>query len=103
MKAAVRKTTYAIVDDELVTTEVDTEVEVLIYTVSGLEPTEWLSFAHGPQSINLTYEDRIRAEGWQAQTGTPPVKVDGRWGGRNYSGYFMPAEEVCRVLDELRK
>jgi hypothetical protein len=35
---------------------------------------------------------------WSAQAGTPPVKVDGFWGGRNYSKIVVPAAELQRVL-----
>jgi hypothetical protein len=35
---------------------------------------------------------------WSAQAGTPPVKVDGYWGGRNYPKIVVPASELRRVL-----
>lgn len=54
------------------------------------------SAASGPVERLL---ERAREGGdWLAQFGTPPVFLDGCWGGRNYPEVRVAAAELVRVL-----
>lgn len=104
MRATIQVTAYSVAGGSLRENTVGVDMEVLLYRVDRADgPQHWLALANGPQSVQITPESEpeLRERGWLAQTGTPPVCVDGRWGGRNYPRYEMPASEVCRVLDAL--
>jgi hypothetical protein len=60
----------------------------------------WLYLGNSAASARIEYLRR-RAQDelpWGAQFGTPPVRVDGYWGGRNYPNIVVEGSELARVL-----
>jgi hypothetical protein len=74
----------------------ETTAEDTSYRIEG----DYLYLGNSEASARLQDLEGIAREGedWSAQAGTPPVKVDGYWGGRNYPKIVVPAAELRRVL-----
>lgn len=99
MIITVKITYYSVVGNALVEATYDEEKELHVYDRDGVE---WLGFVRGPQSMPFDrIDEAIRNGGWSAQSGTPPVCVDGRWGGRNYPKMFINVDELQRAKEEL--
>jgi hypothetical protein len=89
----VQKIHEARADYELVQ---ETTAEDTAYRVEN----DYLYLGNSQASARLEDLEGLAREGedWSAQAGTPPVEVDGYWGGRNYSKIVVPASELRRVL-----
>jgi hypothetical protein len=115
-------TRYSVVDDHLV--ETTAEEETGFHVAESATPLQALYapgtylYLHNSEAsalVGVLLEAARRGEGWDAQAGTPPVRVEcqaerwGRytccpgaceagWGGRNYPKVYVSAEALLEVL-----
>lgn len=96
-----RVTKYYLTNDgpfEPMTLHERTETGVFTITVrDGVGGQDWIYLDGGPCSMPV---DRLAGAanlGWHVQSGTPPVCIDGEWGGRNYPRIYIPAEQVAKI------
>lgn len=95
---------YRVRNNDLVEEPETREVELRVVARTALndEEVDWLYVEDGPQSMRLDQvPEAIRRGGWLAQAGTPPIRTDGGWGGRNYPNYFISGEELKKAWDVL--
>ena len=100
MNALVRETTYHVAEGEVKETTTDVEMSFILTTSNE---KLWVSHEHGPQSLPLEgmYELVEKGNDWLMQYGTPPVCVEGRWGGRNYPHMVVPHAELVKLKQEI--
>lgn len=85
-------TRYAVVNGRLVETTADEQTS---YRIND----GWLYLGNSQASVRVESAREMAREEqeWCAQSGTPPVCVDGHWGGRNYPKIHVGVVELLRV------
>jgi len=101
MNAIVQETSYHVAEGEVKETTI--EVEMSFTLTSSGNGELWVSHEHGPQSLPLKGLCELveKDSNWLMQFGTPPVCVDGTWGGRNYSRMVVPHTELVKLKQEF--
>ena len=100
--AEIYETRYYVKDDKI---EEITTLKEGSFTLYKRPNEMWLYLNGGPFSMQVTPKSIIRtnSNGWTAQVGTKPVKVDGIWGGRNYPTLFVPARSMTKIWSKLEE
>lgn len=99
----VNVTTYLIMalTDDKVHERVTTERMAFVLYKSTYSDITYVNHASGPQGLPLDslVDCCEKGRNWRMQSGTPPVKVDGTWGGRNYPDMFVENDQL-QLLQE---
>lgn len=96
----VKVTEYVIValTDNEVRERVTTERMAFVLLKSTYSDIVYVNHASGPQGLSLSLDSLIdccvKGRNWRMQVGTPPVKVDGFWGGRNYPNMLVMNDQL---------